>query len=69
MNEYYRKLIAGLMLMAGTFLIAEHIINWGGVDVDDPIGHEYYGLILFIGGIVMVARWKGRYILSRKAKK
>lgn len=62
--EYYRKLVAGLLMLIGAILVGEHMVSWGGLDLDDPVGHEYYGLIMFILGYFLVARWKGKYIFG-----
>ena len=60
---YQRKLGAVVAIGLGAFLLLEHIWSWGGADLDDVPGHEWYGIILVIGGILLGARWKGNFIL------
>jgi hypothetical protein len=64
--EYYRQLISTILALLGTFLIIEHIWVWGGVDVFDIVGHEYYGLLsIFIAWIISARNKCGDYIVRK----
>lgn len=66
-QAYMRKLLALVMLLVGGFLVGEHIVVWGGTDIYDIIGHEWYGILLFIGGWLIVARRKDKsWLISLK---
>ena len=62
---YYRALGASLSIIAGAFLLLEHIWSWGGADVDDPMGHETYGMILMGIGYLIVARRNGKWLIGK----
>ena len=64
MNDYYRKLTAMCMLLVGAFLLGEHFYVHGGFDVEDLIGHEWYGVWAILGAIIIMARYRGKYIIS-----
>jgi len=61
---YQRKLGSVTAIGLGAFLLSEHIWSWGGADLDDVPGHEWYGIILIIGGLLLGARWKGKPIIE-----
>ena len=63
-TPYYRKLISICFLLVGIFLVGEHIYMYGGFDFEDFCGHEWYGLIAIILGILIALRYKGKYVLS-----
>ena len=65
-NEYYRKLLSAILLITGGFLLLEHIFVWNGLDIEDFIGHEWYGFILVFIGILITLRYKGKYIFGGK---
>ena len=44
-------------MTAGIFLIIEHYLTWGYLQFE-PKGHETYGLILIILGILGILKWK-----------
>ena len=44
---YFIGLRAGLFIL-GSFLLAEHIFEWGVFQARDIIGHEYLGALLMI---------------------
>ena len=52
------------MLLAGGFLLGEHLYVHGGFDVEDFIGHEWYGLVAILSSIIIMCRYRGKYILS-----
>lgn len=47
--KYYRKLTSGAMIVVGSFLLLEHLFNFGGFDIE-LLGHEYYGLFFILFG-------------------
>jgi hypothetical protein len=51
MTKYYKKLWGGAFAVLGLFFIGEHIISWGEFTFFDFVGHEWLGLILFLGGL------------------
>jgi len=61
--KYYKWLISGTLMTAGNFLIFEHMIRYGGFDIE-LLGHEWYGLGLVITGMFLSIKWgqlKGLY--------
>ena len=55
--KYYKKVTGGLLIVGGTFLVMEHLFNFGGFDIE-LLGHEYYGLGLIAAGFAMNIKWK-----------
>lgn len=55
---YYKKLISMITIVSGAALLLEHLFTWGGFDLLDFQGHEYYGLILILIGFGISSRWK-----------
>jgi len=56
--QYYKKLISMITIVTGSALLLEHLFTWGGFDLLDFQGHEYYGLILIIIGFAVSSRLK-----------
>ena len=54
---YYKKLTSGLLIIGGSFLMLEHLFTFGGFDLLDFIGHEYYGLAAIIVGFLLSMKW------------
>ena len=54
---YYKKLISGLLIVGGGFLLLEHLFHFGGFDIE-LLGHEYYGIALIIAGFLLSMKWK-----------
>lgn len=54
---YVRRLFATAMVVLGAFFLAEHIYRFG-FEWWDIIGHEYLGLGLILGGVLLAMRWK-----------
>ncbi|MCW7077199.1 MAG: hypothetical protein ACXQS6_04785 [Candidatus Syntropharchaeales archaeon] len=48
MNAYELRLLGTVMVLVGAFLTGEHIYRWG-FEPYDLVGHEWYGIALFIG--------------------
>ena len=55
--EYYKKIGGGLLIVGGTFLLVEHLFQFGGFDLE-LVGHEWYGLAMIGGGVVLNLKWK-----------
>lgn len=54
--KYYKKLGSFLCIIAGAGLLLEHLFAWGGFDLLDFQGHEWYGIILVIAGFILSGR-------------
>jgi len=66
-KKYYKKLASGGLIGVGTYLLIEHLFNFGGYDIE-LIGHEYYGLAMIIAGFLLSIKW-GQLKGLRKAIK
>lgn len=55
--KYYKKLTGGVMIIAGGFLLMEHLFNFGGFDIE-LLGHEYYGIVLIAAGFMLNIKYK-----------
>jgi len=53
---YYKKLISGLFIVGGGFLLIEHLFSFGGFDIE-ILGHEYYGIGMIILGFLLSLKW------------
>lgn len=58
LSPYYRKVISGVLIVGGSFLMLEHLFEFGGFDLLDFIGHEYYGLGAIIAGLLISMKWE-----------
>ena len=58
LSPYYRKLLSGFLIVGGSFLMLEHLFQYGGFDLLDFIGHEYYGLGMIIAAFLISTKWK-----------
>jgi hypothetical protein len=54
---YVRRLFGAALVVLGAFLLAEHVYRFG-FEFYDIIGHEYLGLALILGGVLMTMRWR-----------
>ncbi len=54
--QYYKKLISGLLIIGGCFLLLEHLFSFGGFDIE-LLGHEYYGIGMVISGFLLMLKW------------
>ena len=63
---YYRKLFSAMLFISGGFLLLEHIFLWNGLDVEDFIGHEWYGFTMVSIALLITLRYKGKYIIGGK---
>lgn len=50
--KYYKKLTSGALIVVGSFLLLEHLFNFGGMDIE-LLGHEYYGFGLIGCGFLL----------------
>jgi len=57
LKPYYKKLISAGLIILGAFLMLEHLFMFGGFDLLDFIGHEYYGLAMIIAGFLLSMKW------------
>lgn len=58
---YVRRLFASALVVLGAYLLTEHIYHFG-FEFYDIIGHEYLGLGLILGGVLLAMRWtRGPY--------
>ena len=55
--KYYKKLTSGGMIVVGSFLLLEHLFNFGGFDIE-LLGHEYYGAGLIVLGFLLSLKWE-----------
>jgi len=56
-KPYIKKMISGLLIVSGSFLLLEHLFNFGGFDIE-LIGHEYIGIGMIIAAILISMKWK-----------
>jgi hypothetical protein len=54
---YAKKMVSGLLIVGGGFLLIEHLFNFKGFDIE-LIGHEYYGLIMILTAFLLSMKWK-----------
>ena len=54
---YYKRLITLVLIVGGSALMIEHLFQYGGFDVMDAAGHEYYGLLMIIMGFLLSMKW------------
>ena len=45
-------------MAGGLYFLAEHLINWGEFTFFDFIGHEWLGLLMFLGGLACFGNFK-----------
>lgn len=57
MLNYYKKLISGLLIVGGGFLLLEHLFSFSGFDLE-LLGHEWYGVIMIIAALLISMKWK-----------
>jgi len=54
--RYYKKLLSGLLIIGGCFLLIEHLFTFEGYDIE-LLGHEYYGIGMIILGFLLMLKW------------
>lgn len=55
---YYKKLVSAGLIVLGSFLMLEHLFEFGGFDMLDVIGHEYYALAMIGTGFMLSMKWE-----------
>ena len=55
--KYYKKLVGGLLILGGGFLMLEHLFVFDGFDIE-LAGHEIYGIVLIGMGFALNLKWK-----------
>lgn len=55
--KYCKKPTSALLIMGGSALIFEHLMTFGKFDLFDIFGHEFYGLLMIIAGILLSTDW------------
>jgi len=65
--HYYKKLASGALIVCGSFLLLEHLFQFGGYDLE-IIGHDFYGLVLITIGFLVSIKWKQLPTLMRAIK-
>jgi len=58
MGKYTKNLYGALLILAGAFLLIEHILVWKELTFFDFFGHEWFGFILIIVGIILNISFK-----------
>jgi cytochrome b subunit of formate dehydrogenase len=56
-KSYIKKMISGLLIVGGSFLLLEHLFNFEGFDLE-IIGHEWIGLFMIISALLLSMKWK-----------
>ena len=56
-KKYWKKMISGVLILSGGFLILEHLFNFGGFDIE-ILGHEYLGIFLIGIAFLLSMKWK-----------
>jgi hypothetical protein len=54
---YFKKLVSGMLIVCGSFLLLEHLFQYQGFDLLDFKGHEYYGLAMIIAAFLLSMKW------------
>ena len=55
--QYYKKLLSGLLIVGGSFLLLEHLFSFEGFDIE-LLGHEWYGIGMIVTGFLLMIKWK-----------
>jgi len=56
--KYIKKLLSAFLIIGGAFLLIEHLYVWGGFDVYDLLGHEWYAILMIIIGFLLNLKFK-----------
>ena len=79
----FKKLGSICLILVGAFLIIEHTYTYGGIEFWDILGHEWFGILFILAGILTANKWgnlkmkeglkdawkKIKYVFSNNGKK
>ena len=57
LTPYYKNLTSGVLIVGGSFLMIEHLHKFGGFDLLDFVGHEYYGFGMILLALFLSMKW------------
>jgi len=52
-KKEFKKLAGMSLVIVGSFLILEHIYTYGSISLLDFFGHEWFGIILIVIGLII----------------
>jgi hypothetical protein len=55
--SYLRRMFGAGLVVGGGYFLVEHIYHFG-FEWWDIIGHEWLGLGMIVGGVLVTMRWK-----------
>ena len=58
-KKEFKKLGSICLILIGSFLLIEHIYTYGRIDLLDILGHEWFGILFIISGILWANNWGG----------
>ena len=67
-KKYIKKMISGLLIVGGSFLLIEHLFTFQGFDIE-IIGHEIIGLGMIITALLLSLKWKQLPVFIEAIKK
>ena len=68
--SYAKKLVGAMLIISGCFLLLEHLLTFGGYDIE-LFGHEYLGIALILIAFLMNVKreqWKAFVEAVRKGE-
>ena len=69
MIEYYKKFIGKGLIILGSYFLIEHYVVWGALNFWDFLGHEQFGLVFVITGILLMFDYSYPTWLKEKNEK
>ena len=54
--RYPKKLVSGGLIVCGSFLLLEHLFQFGGFDIE-LLGHEYLGIAMIAFAFLLSLKW------------
>jgi len=58
-KKEFKKLSSISLILVGSFLLIEHIYTYGRIDLLDILGHEWFGILFILGGVLLANNWGG----------
>ena len=55
----FKKLGSISLILVGGFLIIEHIYTYARIDLLDILGHEWFGILFIVAGLLLANNWGG----------